>query len=133
MSSSFSEISGKPSSKQYLEASIEDVIDRANKSSSESEIPFVTALFAAKANEIQKKTSDKMFWVAVISVLVALLSLGNSFFSSVQTNKQSIELTNVKTDVLEQKKLIEELSESVESLEASNISIMSEKKIAKNG
>lgn len=68
----------KPSGKDYLEASLENVIDRANLCSNESEIPFVSAVLSAKANRDQRKAAKQTLFTAIASAIVAVLSLISS-------------------------------------------------------
>ncbi len=124
MESDFVNKSGKPSSEEYLSASLEEVIDRANKSQAESEIPFITALFAAKAFENQKKTSNKMFYVAIISTFIALLSIAFTYFESERKteieNKIEItqkEVNNLQSDLDQTKKELKNIEQYIQMLE----------------
>lgn len=78
MASDFVTKTTKPSGKEYLDASLEDVIDRANNSKNESEIPFVSAVLSAKANRDQRKAAQQTFFTAIASVVVAILALISS-------------------------------------------------------
>lgn len=78
MTSDFVTKTTNPSGKEYLEASLEDVIDRANNSKNESEIPFVSAVLSAKANRDQRQAAQQTFFTAVASVVVAILALISS-------------------------------------------------------
>ncbi|WP_430009640.1 hypothetical protein [Methylophaga lonarensis] len=71
----------KPTASDYLSASLEDIIERADKSHLQSEIPFVTALLSAKASRDQKASSNRMFWVAAVTTVIAALSFATTFSS----------------------------------------------------
>jgi uncharacterized protein YlxW (UPF0749 family) len=88
MTEKFSE-KPKPTASEYLSASLEDIVERANKSTSESEIPFVTALLSAKASRDQKTASNRMFWVAVVTTVIAVVSLATTISS--RTNSDALE------------------------------------------
>lgn len=118
MGSEFVDKTGKPTAEEYLSASIEDVIDRANKSSNGSEIPFVTALFAAKAHENQRKTANKMFYVAIATTVIAILSLVQSYYSSVGKTAEQRSLTSIKDTISAQERKIVELQVRVSDSES---------------
>lgn len=107
----------KPTAAEYLSASLEDIVTRANKSTSESEIHFVTALLSAKANRDQKRTSSKMFWVAVVTVLIALLSLIATYVAIGQESKTVEEIVVAKREVNELKKSMETTYSEMKALE----------------
>jgi len=118
MGSEFVDKAGKPTAEEYLSASIEDVIDRTNKSSNKSEIPFVTALFAAKSHENQRKTSNKMFYVAIITTIIAILSLVQSYYSSVGKAAEQRELSSIKDAISAQERKIIELQMRISDSES---------------
>lgn len=99
----------KPSGKEYLDAPLEDVIDRANKSTHESEIPFVSAVLSAKANRDQRQAARQTFFTAIASVVVAVLSLISAVMiyraQSQQEDSLKTELTSLasKYEALNQK------------------------------
>lgn len=127
MGSEFVDEEGKPTAKEYLSASLEDVIDRANKSSNQSEIPFVTALFAAKSHENQRKTSNKMFYVAIITTIIATLSLVQSYYSSVRVTAGKQEIASIRDTISEQETQIIELQIKVSATESKLESINAQK------
>lgn len=109
MASDFVTKQTKPSGKEYLDAPLEDVIDRANQSINESEIPFVSAVLSAKANRDQRQAAKQTFFTAIVSVVVAVLSLISSVViyraQSQQENTLRTELTSLanKYEALNQK------------------------------
>ncbi len=109
MASEFVTKTTKPSGKEYLDAPLEDVIDRANQSNNESEIPFVSAVLSAKANRDQRQAARQTFFTAIASVVVAGLSLISSVViyraQSQQEDRLRTELTSLasKYEALNQK------------------------------
>lgn len=109
MASDFVTKQTKPSGKEYLDAPLEDVIDRANQSRNESEIPFVSAVLSAKANRDQRQAAKQTFFTAIVSVVVAVLSLISSVViyraQSQQEDTLRTELTSLanKYEALNQK------------------------------
>lgn len=109
MASDFVTKQTKPSGKEYLDAPLEDVIDRANQSINESEIPFVSAVLSAKANRDQRQAAKQTFFTAIVSVVVAVLSLISSVViyraQSQQEDTLRTELTSLanKYEALNQK------------------------------
>ena len=94
MESDFVTKTDKPSGKEYLEAPLEDVIDRANKSTHESEIPFVSAVLSAKANRDQRQAAKQTFCTAIASVVVAILSLTSTVLIYCAQSQQEDSLQN---------------------------------------
>ena len=127
MNTDFVTKSSKPTGNEYLSASLEDVIDRANSKPIESEIPFVTALFAAKSHENQRKTSRNMLYVALVTIAIASLSLAQNYFSMVQNTKKERELSAIKELVSGQDKRITELQAKILSIEDLMQSLKSER------
>jgi len=117
MNTEFVNKQGTPTASEYLSASVEDIIERANKSAVESEIPFVTALFAAKSHQDQKKTSSKMFYVAVITTIIAAMSLGQSYISSGQDAEKIKEVNSIRNELKGQERAIFELKERLIAIE----------------
>lgn len=109
MASDFVTKQTKPSGKEYLDAPLEDVIDRANQSRNESEIPFVSAVLSAKANRDQRQAAKQTYFTAIVSVVVAVLSLISSVViyraQSQQEDTLRTELTSLanKYEALNQK------------------------------
>ncbi|MES2208562.1 MAG: hypothetical protein V4525_17435 [Pseudomonadota bacterium] len=89
----------KPTASEYLNASLEEIIERANKSTSESEIPFVTALLSAKAYRDQKSISTKMFWTSIATAFIALFSLMNNYLDSKSKAETEKEIAFVRTEL----------------------------------
>ena len=104
----------KPSGKEYLDASLEDVIDRANNSKNESEIPFVAAVLSAKANRDQKQAAKQTFWTALASVVVAVLSLVSSV---VIYRAQSLQEDTLKGELASLTSKYEDLNRKVQQSE----------------
>jgi len=127
MNSEFVNKNGKPTAAEYLAASIEEIVERANKSTSESEIPFVTALFAAKSHQDQKKTSNKMFYVAIVTTFIAALSLAQSYLSSHQNTKMEEELKLVKSEIALQEQELTELKVKAAAFQSVVESLKAEK------
>ena len=117
MNTEFVNKQGTPTASEYLSASVEEIIERANKSSVESEIPFVTALFAAKSHQDQKRTSSKMFYVAVITTMIAAMSLGQSYISSRQDAEKIKEINSIRNELNGQERSIFELKERLIAME----------------
>lgn len=117
MNTEFVNKPGTPTASEYLSASVEEIIERANKSSVESEIPFVTALFAAKSHQDQKRTSNKMFYVAVITTIIAAMSLGQSYISSRQEAEEIKEINSIRNELKGQERSIFELKERLIAIE----------------
>ncbi|MBL8498526.1 hypothetical protein ABF87_03555 [Nitrosomonas sp. JL21] len=117
MNTEFVNKQGTPTASEYLSASVEEIIERANKSSVESEIPFVTALFAAKSHQDQKRTSSKMFYVAVITTMIAAMSLGQSYISSRQDADKINEINSIRSELKGQESSIFELKEKLIAIE----------------
>ncbi|MCL1487563.1 hypothetical protein MIH18_03480 [Marinobacter sp. M3C] len=82
----------KPSAQEYLNASLEEIVERANQNPNESEIPFVTALLSAKASRDQKAASNRMFWIALATTLIAVLSLVNSYYSNQKASTYEVKI-----------------------------------------
>lgn len=122
MTSEFVNKKGKPSAQEYLDASIEEIIERTNKSPQESEIPFVTALLAARANRDQKSTSNRMFYMAIITTLITSFTLLFSWFNSNNKTKNEIEVELLKTEMSNIRK---ELAETKRNLQDSNQQFLS--------
>ncbi|MEX0739828.1 MAG: hypothetical protein WD071_10855 [Pseudohongiella sp.] len=123
MGSEFVDKGDRPTGKEYLSASLEDVIDRANKSSNESEIQFVTALFSAKSLDNQRKTSNKMFYVAFLTTMIAALSLAQNYYSSIGGAAVDRELVKIRNEVSDQDKEIIKLQTKVAAT-ASNLEFL---------
>jgi uncharacterized protein YlxW (UPF0749 family) len=113
--------------KEYLAASLEDVIDRANKSSNQSEIPFVTALLAAKSHENLRKTSNRMFYVAIVTTVIAVLSLVQSYYSSIGNAALERELVEISDKISSQEKKIIELQIKITSTDSKIESLRKQK------
>lgn len=105
----------QPTASEYLDASIEEIIERANKSSSESEIPFVTALLAAKAHRDQKSVSNKMFGVAIVTTFVALLALAQSYLESKDKSLTENEIAFLRSEL---SSLRSELTDTAKQLQS---------------
>ena len=118
MNTEFVNKQGTPTATEYLSASVEEIIERANRSSVESEIPFVTALFAAKSHQDQKRTSSKMFYVAVITTMIAAMSLGQSYISSSQEADKIKEINSIRNELKDQERSIFELKERLIAIES---------------
>lgn len=96
----------KVTAEDYMKMPHEALIDKANSSSLESEIPFITAVLAAQASKDQARTSKRMFIVSIVSLFIALCSVVVSW---AQTNNE--------------KGNNEELEHRVKSLELKNIDL----------
>jgi hypothetical protein len=118
MESEFVKKKEKPTASDYLSASVEEVVERANNSTNQSEISFVTALFAAKSHQDQKITSNRMFHVALITTFIAVISLGQSFFSSMQNSKKTEELTIIREKLANHEKQIIQQIEKIATIES---------------
>lgn len=117
----------KPTASEYLAASVEEVVERANKSSTESEIPFVTALFSAKSNQDQKRASNKMFYVAVTTTILAAITLGLNYFSFKENAKKIEEITIIRGELTSQENIVVELKERISGMESTLDGLKSER------
>lgn len=92
-------MSDKWSGKKYLDASLEDVLDRANDSQNQSEIPFVSAVLAAKANRDQARAAKWTSFTASVSAFVAILALLNSICNQSTADTQQLALSERISDL----------------------------------
>ena len=83
MASDFVTKTGRRTGKEYLDASLEDVIDLANKSRHESEIPFASVVLSAKASQDQKLAAKYTSEAAASSLSTATSSLSTAKVSLV--------------------------------------------------
>lgn len=114
MASDFVTKTTKPSGTEYLEAPLEDVIDRANNSTNPSEIPFVSAVLSAKANRDQRQAAKQTFFTAIASAVVATLSL----FSTVLIYRaQSQQEDTIKTELTSLASKYETLNQKLQQSE----------------
>jgi len=92
---------GKWSAKQYLEASLEEIVDKANDSTHKSEISFITAVLNAKSHLLQKKSFVWMSSIAIITACTSMLSLVIIFINKPELSADIVYLTKENMEIKE--------------------------------
>ncbi|HCG9061886.1 TPA: hypothetical protein NKB37_002980 [Vibrio parahaemolyticus] len=105
------------SAEDYINMSLEELIDKANSSPNESEIPFISLVLTAQSSKDQAKTSRRMFIVSMASLLIALCSVITSWvettskmnsFEEFESRIKALELVNEELETrLSQVELLE--------------------------
>jgi len=77
--------------KQYLNNDIESIIDHLNKSSTPSEMPFVSAVLSARATISYEKLTKRVICLtrimAIATALLVIVPFATKFFENYQTDK----------------------------------------------